>query len=75
MKKNIKLIKTKKHNFLNFINNKILMELYGKLVFNKLELRWLNWTKVKLKVWILLKLKRHHLRFRIYFIIIILVKA
>ena len=36
MKKNIKLIK-KKHNFLNFIDNKILMELYGKLVFNKLE--------------------------------------
>ena len=37
MKKNIKLIKTKKHNFLNFINNKILMELDVKLGFNKLE--------------------------------------
>ena len=35
--KKYKINKNKKHNFLNFINNKILMELYGKLVFNKLE--------------------------------------
>ena len=37
MKKKYKINKNKKNSFLNFINNKILMELYGKLVFNKLE--------------------------------------